>query len=1120
MKHETKIIALLLLPAVMLMAAACSTQKNTASSRWWHSFHAKYNTYYNGAVAYIDGSMEKEQGNVDNFTEIIPLYTVGNKASREIGKNNFDRAITKSEKAIHLHSIKNRPVWDKKRRKTASDIEWLNRREYNPFLWKAWLLMGRSQFHSGQFEDAASTFSYMSRLYSTQPAIYGKARAWLAKSYIEQGWMYDAEDVIRNIRRDSLDWRAVKEWDYTYADYYIHTGEYAKAIPYLQKVIRHEMRRKQKAREWYLLGQLEAALGHRDQAYRAFRKVTRMNPPYEIEFNARIAMTEVMAGGQAHKMIGRLKSMAASDKNKDYLDQVYYAIGNINLSQKDTLNAINAYEQGNRKATRSGIEKGVLLLHLGNLYWERQQFGDAGRCYNEAIGLLDKDRNDYGQLSERAKMLDQLVPHTEAIHLQDSLQTLAKMSEKDRNAAIDRVIAALKKKEKEERDAQAVQDATRAGMQNSGNPVAPTGTPAPSQLRQGNQQWYFYNPTAVSQGKATFQRIWGKRENVDNWQRINKTVVAGLNTPEEMTDTTRDSLLQATQMQDSLRQRTDSAQNDPHRREYYLAQIPFTEEQLQESNRILEDALCNAGVILKDRMDNLTLSERHLRRLTDHYPDYEHTDNAYYHLFLLYSRMNRPEMADRYVKLLQARFPDSQWTALLTDPYFKENARLGTHMEDSLYASTYDAFKAGRYAEVKGNARISDTRFPSGANRDKFIFIAGLSMLNDGDPDGCLANMQKLVKGFPESRLGEMAGMIINGVKAGRRLRGGKFDLGNIWERRSVVLNDSDSIAVRSFSPDRNAAFVFFLAYSPDSLNENQLLFEIAKFNFTSFLVRNFDVTIEEVDGLHRMVITGFRNYDEALQYARQLYDQGPIIRLLNRGRPFVISQPNLDLLGNPFSYDDYNQYYTKHFAPLKVSTFRLLTEPADVETRPEKQPAPEETDRTLDDGLMLDNELGLPASGTGTTVTPDSTVSTQSSTDGMTIPVHQQTREKTAGMQTTVIPERTETPRQTTGSSTTVIPRETSAPTSRPRSTGTTIPATTPKAGSAKTASGVSIPATPPAPKPKKSSTGIYFGDRKAEKAASDKQKGKAAVDKKKQEKKKKKDYDLEDEYYDLEGF
>ena len=53
----------------------CSTQKNTAKTRWWHSFNARYNTYYNGTLAYIDGSLEKENGNKDNFTELIPLYT-------------------------------------------------------------------------------------------------------------------------------------------------------------------------------------------------------------------------------------------------------------------------------------------------------------------------------------------------------------------------------------------------------------------------------------------------------------------------------------------------------------------------------------------------------------------------------------------------------------------------------------------------------------------------------------------------------------------------------------------------------------------------------------------------------------------------------------------------------------------------------------------------------------------------------------------------------------------------------------------------------------------------------------------------------------------------------------
>ena len=656
----------------------CSTQKNTSASRWWHSFNARYNTYYNGSLAYIDASLEKENGNKDNFTEMLPLYTVGNKASRELGKGNFDRAIEKCQKAIKLHSIKKRPEWNKSRKKNAKDIEWLNRREYNPFLWKAWLLMGRSQFMKGSFDEAASTFAYMSRLYATQPAIYGKARAWLARCYVEQDWLYDAEDVITKIKRDSLNWRAQKDWDYTYADYYIRTGRYQEAIPYLRKVIKHEGRRKQRAREWYLMGQLQTAVGNRQAAYKAYRSVIRQQPPYELEFNARIAMTEVMATGKWKQMVGRLKRMARNDNNKEYLDQVYYAIGNIYMNQKDTVQAIAAYEKGNTKSTRNGIEKGVLLLTLGDIYWAKEDFSNARRCYGEAIGLLDKDRKDYKQLSDRSKILDELVPHTDAVHLQDSLQALAKMSEKDRNAAIDRVIEALKKKEKEERDAQAEAEAQRVQAQNGGSANADQrNNITNNQQQQKNAIWYFYNPMAVSQGKATFQKLWGKRENVDDWQRVNKTVVAQTQGVEEMTDEMRDSLANVAQMEDSLANVADSAQNDPHKREYYLAQIPFTEEQVEASNLLIMEGLYNAGVIFKDKLDNLVLSEKELRRLADDYPTYEHMDNAYYHLFLLYSRMHQPQTAASYLEKLKSGFPDSEWTTLLSDPHFVENSRYG-----------------------------------------------------------------------------------------------------------------------------------------------------------------------------------------------------------------------------------------------------------------------------------------------------------------------------------------------------------------------------------------------------------------------------------------------------------
>ena len=934
-----------------LILTGCSTQKNTAQSRWWHAFNAKYNTYYNGTLAYIDGSLEKETGNKDNYTEQIPLYTVSNKNSREIGKANFDRAIEKCEKAIHQHSIKRRPEWTKNRRKTAKDIEWLSRREYNPFLWKAWMLMGRSQFYQGDFESAAATFSYMSRLYATQPAIYGKARAWLAKCYIEQNWNYDAEDVIRNILRDSIHWRAQKEWDYTFADYYIHTGNAEQAIPYLRKVISHEMRRKQKAREWYLMGQLQASIGNKKEAYKAFRHVIRQNPPYELAFNARIAMTEVMAKDNAGKMISRLKRMAASDNNKEYQDQIYYAIGNIHLSRKDTLQAITAYEKGNQKSTRNGIEKGVLLLHLGDLYWTKEKFSDARRCYGEAIGLLDKDRKDYQQLANRSKVLDELVPYTDAVQLQDSLLQLARMSEKERNAAIDRVIDALKKKEKEERNRKAEEEAESTLRQDGGNLAnnnfASSNSPQKNNENSANTpangQWYFYSPLTVSQGKAQFQKLWGKRDNVDNWQRINKTVVANAAGAEEITDEQRDSLAQAAEQEELLKQTSDSAVNDPHRREYYLAQIPFTPEQLAESNKLLEDGLYHAGVIFKDKLNNLPLSRKSLLRLVNNHPDYAHLDDAYYHLYLLYSRERKPEMAQTYLQKLKAEYPESQWTALLSDPYYAENAKRGVQIEDSLYTLTYQAFRDGEYDKVERNAQISRNRFPDGANRDKFLFIGGLSKLNDGDIKSCLADLKEVVSKYPDSRLSEMAGMIINGVDAGRRLYGGKFDLNDVWTRRSIELNDRDSTRQKGYSPERNASFVFLLAYDPDKTNENQLLFEMAKYNFTSYMARYFDINIEDLEGLHRMQISGFNSYDEARQYANAVYQQPAIKRLLGNVRAYVISEPNLKLLGTSHTYEEYEKFYSKHFAPLPVSKLPLLLEPAETAPAAEEEPSSEE---------------------------------------------------------------------------------------------------------------------------------------------------------------------------------
>ena len=268
------------------------------------------------------------------------------------------------------------------------------------------------------------------------------------------------------------------------------------------------------------------------------------------------------------------------------------------------------------------------------------------------------------------------------------------------------------------------------------------------------------------------------------------------------------------------------------------------------------------------------------------------------------------------------------------------------------------------------NAKLSEMRFPMGANRDKFIFVGALTKLDGGDASGCLADMRRLVADYPQSGLAEMAGMILNGVSEGRKLHGGRFDIGEIWARRNVVLSDSDSINAKKLSNERNTNFVFMLVYQPDSVNQNKLLFDLARYNFTSYLVRDFNISVVEDNGARRMQVNGFRNYDEALQYAREVLKQKNMAKLIGKARPVIISEENLPLLGANYSYDDYAAFYAKHFAPLKVSTYRLLTEPAEVSTRPsEKAQTPvseTEIDNSLNDTFVMPQ---ISTSTNGTTI-------------------------------------------------------------------------------------------------------------------------------------------------------
>ena len=912
----------MVLVVLMLLAACGSTKVNTAQSRFYQAFVTRFNTYHNGHEAYKEGLASQERSHKDNYMEIIPLFPVSKEGTRSAGGGSFDKAIEKSQKAIKLHSIKTKPKKKAGRELTEKDKLWYAKKEYNPFLHNAWMLMGKAQFQKGEFLEAASTFSYITRLYSDEPEIVAEARMRMAQCYAELEWNYEAENLLSQMQRDTIPYQLAEEYDAIMASHLLRQERFEEALPYLEKAVKRSGRtKKQKTREYYLLGQIYKHVGDKQQAYKAFSKAIKQNPPYELEFNARIQQTETVSGTTAPKMLKTLKRMAKDPNNKDYLDQVHYAIGNIYLAQRDTVNAIAQYEKGAELSTRNGVEKGILLLQLGQIYWDRADYVDAQRCYGEAIGLIDKEHKQYDVVNLRSTILDELVEHTVAIDLQDSLQHLATLPEEQLYEVIDNLIAEVIRQEEEAKKAE--EEAALMAQREEALGAAHANGPQMNtpQMSTGDNSWYFYNTQLVEQGKKDFQQKWGRRKLEDNWRRANKSVLAeetteGFNYDEEG-ELPADSLAADT----AAVALPDSLVTDPHDRMYYLQQIPFTEEQLMESNAILQEALFNASIIYKDKLEDFTLAENTFNRINSQFPDFDRTDEVYYNMFLMYSRWQRWDDAERYRALLTEQYPYSDYTLTINDPDFMTSAIHGKQIEDSLYAATYMAYMDGIFSEVEANAALSSEKYPLGAHRPKFMFLGAMSRLRQGDQSGFLEELKEVASKYPENEISELAGLIAQGMKEGRLL--GSGSLGNIWSRRlASVEGESVADSLRpAFSAERYAPFRFVLAYETGTVNDNQLLFEIARYNFSKFMVRNFDISTTRQEGISMLHVTGLTSFDEAYQYMHRLYADPTMATKLSGLRVLIISDGNLELLLKYYSIDEYTEFYDAEFSTLPAPT-------------------------------------------------------------------------------------------------------------------------------------------------------------------------------------------------------
>lgn len=925
---------IVVLTLLMVLFGACSVKKNTWSTRTYQAINTRFNVYFNGTTAFEEGMRNISNANKEDYSTIIPMYPISKHDNANSAQSNMDRTIEKCRKAIKLHSIKQKPERNVKKWSDPEYQLWYKQEEFNPVLKDVWLLLAKAEFHKADFIGSVGTFTYIARHYANDKDVVARCQLWIARAYGEMGWIYEAEQVLSKLKQDDLKPQNAGLFASVNADLLLKKHQYKEAIPFLEIALKKETDKVQKQRFNFLLAQLYKKTGSNKEAYDAFTRVIKLNPSFEMDFNARIYRAEL-----ENKNVGsvrkELNKMLKNQNNKDYLDQIYFALGKTYLQNKDTAKAIDFFNQSVEKSTRNGFDKALTLITLGDLFYQKKAYIKAQPCYDEASKIITVDHEDYARVSKLAETLSELVVQHEIVVLQDSLQYLSTLSESKRLEVVNKLIEKLIADEK----VAAELEKSKSEQQNRIDDFEPM---TPIGASTGSGDWYFYNSTLVKSGQTDFQKKWGRRKLEDNWRRINKTstlfadenVSAGSSQSAESTgDTT------------SLSASTVTDDKTP---EFYLRQIPVTPAQLAKSNAEIATALFNMGMIYKEKVEDFPMAIKTFDEFARRFPADKRKVETYFQSYMLETKNGNPVQAEVYRNKLLQEFPDSKYAEVLSQPDYLERMARMYREQDSLYNVTYTAYNASDFRTVKKNTEYIQQNYPLSDLMPKFLFLNALSIGKTDKPEIFEKALNAVVEKFPESDVSAMSKDILALIKQGREAKTGTSH-GTLLSRREEVLKEEAAQQTGGqFSSEKATRHRLMIVTGADKELMNKLLYNIAAYNFTRFMVKDFDLVTAKLDSTQNTLsITNFESYDETEWYVNSIESDASLSALLNEmnARKVIISEQNYGLIRTLFGLDEYLAYQSKYLSGKTSVTGKTLanaTQPVSLSMK--KDIAPKQT--------------------------------------------------------------------------------------------------------------------------------------------------------------------------------
>ena len=870
---------IIIILTVLASMSGCSTEKNTGITRTYHNVTTRYNVLFNARESYKSGVRKAVQSKQDDYTQMLPLFLYGDEAVTQTVTGDMEAAAKKASKAVNLHSIKVKPKMGKSGMSPA-ERKFFDKREFNKYMDECYLIIGKSNVYTGQYFLALQAFNFMETEFPDENSLY-EARVWRAKTLMLDRNLIEAGRLLGELR-DDPDFpknKALKsELEATIADWHIRQERYTDAIEHLTSAIEYTRNKKTVMRYRYVLAQLYLEEKEYEQASTMFQKVIRMNPPYEMSFNATIsrATASKSSGANINDVKKQLNKMLRDSKNIEYHDQIYYALAEIELFEGNTEKAIEYFQKSAQTSTANLSQKTKSYLTLGNLFYDRRDYIPAQAYYDSAMVNMPSNYPGYLQISVKAKNLNALAQQIHTIQFQDSVQRIARMSEAERNRLINGIIAELQIREQREKEAEAIRMQQYYSNMSRRNVM---------QDPTSRAQWYFYNPSTVTQGIGEFQVRWGRRTLEDNWRRSNKgTFEIGM-TPIDADD------------ESAGTRRIDDTQTP----EYYLQNVPLTDSMMRVSHKMIEESLYASGYIYNTDFDEYAMAAAQYEDLIRRYPQSDYIVPSYYYLNHLYNRLGNTADAEKYKNRLLSEAPESIFAKIILDPTYLDRLAQQKGESEQMYEQAYQQFNNSEYETVIELANDALEQFPNDVLAPKFAYLKAISAGRlAGTNEAMRAEMKTVASNYPGTDIaGEAQNVIdfIDGIDP-------EMKLADQVERAKELYTHSEAGA-------------FYFVWLVDAKeNIGQLSFDVQSFIIERFINVGLKFETVRLDDRHvLLIVKGLSDYQRArAYYSTFVMDLEAIKNAMYENATFLISESNYVILEEDKKVEDYIEFFKKEY--------------------------------------------------------------------------------------------------------------------------------------------------------------------------------------------------------------